>query len=174
MKTSTVIKAACAAALLAGAGTSAEAIAAATATGSLTVNATVTSTCFVDSAGPLNFASYNPSQGAQTGSSSISVRCTNTTPFDIGLDVGKGAGATVQNRIMKGTASASNTLNYSLYQDTGSTVWGNTVATDTVHDIGKGLGTGMGITKTVYGKIPDQPNAVPDSYSDTVTVTVTY
>lgn len=171
MKTSTVIKAACAAAFLAGAGTAV----AATTTGSLAVSATVTPTCFIDSAGPLNFASYNPSQGAQTGSSSISVRCTNTTPFDIGLDAGKGTNATVQNRIMKGTANASNTLNYSLYQDSGSsTVWGNTVSSDTVHDIGKGLGTGMAIAKTVYGKIPDQPNAVPDSYSDLVTVTVTY
>ncbi|WP_232454326.1 spore coat protein U domain-containing protein [Burkholderia ubonensis] len=30
------------------------------------------------------------------------------------------------------------------------------------------------ITKTVYGKVPDQPNAVPGSYADTVTVTVTF
>jgi spore coat protein U-like protein len=168
MKASTTIKVVSAAALLAGAA----AASAATANGTLNVSATVNATCFVDSAGPLNFSSYNPSLGQQTGNSSVTVRCTNGTQFDIGLDAGKGTGATEASRVM---ASGSNTLAYSLYQDSAlSNVWGNTVGTNTVRDTGIGLGSGKAITKTVYGKIPDQPNAVPGSYTDQVTVTVTY
>ena len=121
----------------------------------------------------MTFAAYDPStQTAQTTSSSISVNCTNTTPFNIGLSAGGGAGATVTNRVM---TSGTNTLNYSLYQDTGhASVWGNTVGTDTVAAAGLGMASGNAIVKTVYGQIPLQPNAIPGNYSDTVTVTVSY
>jgi spore coat protein U-like protein len=168
MKASTMIKVVSAAALLAGAA----AASAATANGTLSVSATVNATCFVDSASALAFSSYDPSQGERTGTSSITVRCTNGTQFDIGLDKGKGAGATEESRVM---TSGTNTLAYSLHQDAAhSKVWGNTVGTNTVRDTGIGLGSGTAITKTVHGKIPDQPNAVPGSYTDQVTVTVTY
>lgn len=142
-------------------------------TAQLNVSATVNPTCIINSAGAMTFAAYDPSTpNAQTTSSSISVNCTNTTPFNIGLSAGGGAGATVTNRVM---TSGTNTLNYSLYQDTGhASVWGNTVGTDTVAAAGLGMASGNAIVKTVYGQIPLQPNAIPGNYSDTVTVTVSY
>lgn len=137
------------------------------------VSTTVNAICIIDSASALTFASYDPSQAvAQTSSSSISVRCTNTTPFNIGLSAGAGPGATTSTRVM---TNGSNTLNYSLYQDQGDTkVWGNTVGTDTVTGSGLGMAAGNAIVKTVYGQIPYQPGTVPGNYADTVTVTVTY
>jgi spore coat protein U-like protein len=136
------------------------------------VSATVNATCAINSASALSFGAFDPTQGAQASTSTISVNCTNTTPFSIGLDAGGGAGATVGNRVM---ISGSNTLTYTLYQDSGhTTVWGNTVGTDTVSGTGAGMAAANAITKTVYGYVPAQPNTVPGSYSDTVTVTVTY
>jgi spore coat protein U-like protein len=136
------------------------------------VTAQVNATCVINLAGALTFPAYAPNQGAQASSSTISVNCTNTTPFNIGLNAGTGSGATVNNRIM---TSGTNTLNYSLYQDSGhSLVWGNTVGTNTVSGTGGGLGGGSAITRTVYGQIPSQPGTPPGNYADTITVTVTY
>lgn len=137
------------------------------------VSTTVNAICIIDSASSLTFASYDPSQAvAQTSSSAITVRCTNTTPFNIGLNAGTGPSATTTTRVM---TSGSNTLNYALYSDAAQTkTWGNTIGTDTVAGNGLGMAAGNAIVKTVYGQIPYQPGTVPGNYTDTVTVTVTY
>ena len=136
------------------------------------VTAQVNATCVINLASALTFPAYAPNQGGQVSTSTINVNCTNTTPFNIGLNAGTGSGATVNNRIM---TSGTHTLNYSLYQDSGhSIVWGNTVGTNTVSAAGGGLASGNAITKTVYGQIPNQPGTAPGNYADTITVTVTY
>lgn len=141
-----------------------------TATTTFSVTATVNANCAIVSASALSFPAYNPSQGAQNATSAVSVKCTKTTPFNIGLDAGTGTGATVTTRKM---TSGSNTLNYSLYSDSNhSVVWGNTVGTNTVAGTGQGFSTT--ITDTVYGQIANQPDAVPGTYADTVTVTVSF
>ena len=62
-------------------------------------------------------------------------------------------------------------VNYSLYSDSGrTTVWGNTVGTDTV----AATGSGASQSYTVYGRVTAQTTPAPGTYSDTVTVTVTY
>jgi spore coat protein U-like protein len=139
---------------------------AATATSSFTVSATVASTCLV-SATSLGFGSYTGL--VVPASSTVSVTCTNTTPYNVGLSAGLGTGATVTARKMTGPASA--LLAYGLFQDAGHTVgWGVTAGTDTV------AGTGNGATQpiTVYGQIPTAQYVVPGAYADTITVTVTY
>jgi spore coat protein U-like protein len=79
------------------------------------------------------------------------------------------AGATVANRKMTGPAA--NQLNYSLFRDAGRTSnWGNTVGTDTV----PGAGTGVAQTFTVFGRIPGSQPRAPGTYSDTITVTLTF
>lgn len=141
---------------------------AATATTTFSVTATVLQVCAV-SASTLAFGNYDPTSATPTdGTTTVSVTCTNGTAYTIGLNAGTGSGATVASRKM--TAS-SNLLNYTLYQDNlRATVWGNTVSTDTV----AGTGSGAAIPHTVYGRIPAQQTAPTGSYSDTVTVTVTY
>ena len=52
----------------------------------------------------------------------------------------------------------------------GSTVWGNGTASST-HS---GTGTGSTQSLTIYGRLPSLANVIPGSYTDTVTVTVTY
>jgi len=144
------------------------AVSASAQTDTFQVTASVNAACTV-SANDLAFGVYDPFSATPTdGSATMDVLCTNTTAYDVGLDEGVGTGATVASRKM---ASGANLLNYSLYQESGrTTVWGDTVGTDTV----SGTGTGTAQTLTVYGRIFALQNAVPGAYSDTVTVTVTF
>jgi len=141
---------------------------AATATSSFTVSITIAATCTVNSASTLNFGNQGILSTNVDQTSTIQVTCTNTTPYNIGLDAGTGSGATVTTRKL---TSGGATVNYTLYSNSGrTTVWGNTVGADTV----TGTGNGTGQNYTVYGRVPPQTTPAPGSYSDTITVTVTY
>jgi spore coat protein U domain-containing protein, fimbrial subunit CupE1/2/3/6 len=141
---------------------------AATATTTFTVSATIAATCIINSASNLNFGSVGVLSANVDQTSTISVQCTNTTGYNIGLDAGTGTGASVATRKLTNGAV---TINYTLYSDPShSTVWGNTVSTDTV----AATGNGAAQSYTVYGRIPAQTTPAPNAYSDTITVTVTY
>jgi spore coat protein U-like protein len=134
---------------------------------SFTTTATVLATCRV-AATSMNFGSVAALSSSVDASSSITVRCTNGTPYNVGLSAGNGAGATVFNRKM---TNAGSTVSYSLYINSArSTVWGNTVGTDTVG----GTGSGNDQTLTVNGRVPAQATPAPANYADTIVVTVTY
>lgn len=139
---------------------------AATATTTFQVSATVQATCLI-SATALAFGTYT---GTQTNATStISVTCTNTTPYNVGLDPGQATGATVTTRKMSGPGGA--LLPYALYRDSAHTNnWGNTVGTDTQ----SGTGNGSAQTLTVYGQIAAGQYVTPGSYTDTITATVSY
>ena len=67
--------------------------------------------------------------------------------------------------------NGSSTINYSLYTTSArTTVWGNTVGTDTV----AGTGNGASQAYTVYGRVPAQSTPSPGTYSDTVVLTISY
>jgi spore coat protein U-like protein len=139
-----------------------------TTTSSFSVTMTLNPSCTIVSTATLNFGS----QGVLTANvdqiTTLQVQCTNTTPYNIGLDAGTGTGATVTTRKL---TSGANTVNYSLYSDSGhSTVWGNTVGTNTV----SATGSGASQTYTIYGRVPPQTTPAPATYTDTITVTVTY
>ncbi len=141
---------------------------AATTTSTFTATITLAATCVINSTQTLDFGTQGVLTANVPATSVIAVQCTNTTPFNIGLDVGTGAGATVAVRKM---TSGGATVNYSLYSDAGhTTVWGNTIATDTVAS----TGTGAAQNFTVFGLVPPQTTPAPGTYTDTVTVTVTY
>jgi len=132
------------------------------------VQVALTATCTINSASALNFGTQGILSANVDQTSTIQVTCTNTTPYNIGLDAGTGTGATVATRKL---TSGGATVNYTLYSDSGrSTVWGNTVSTDTA----AGTGNGGAQSYTVYGRIPTQTTPAPGTYTDTITVTVTY
>nr|WP_314543973.1 spore coat protein U domain-containing protein [uncultured Massilia sp.] len=105
---------------------------------------------------------------AVTANSTINVTCTNTTPYNVGLNAGTGTGSTGTNRYLSGTGANTGTVRFNLYQSPGSGLWGNTQGTDTM----SGVGNGNLQTLTVYGEIPVQTTPAPDSYKSTVTATV--
>jgi spore coat protein U-like protein len=146
----------------------ADAANAATATSTFTVQMTVASSCVINSASTLNFGSSGVLVANVDNTSTLQVQCTNTTPYNIGLNAGNGSGATVAVRKM---TSGSNAINYALYSDTSRTVvWGETIGTNTV----TGTGNGASQSYTVYGRVPAQTTPAAATYSDTITVTVTY
>lgn len=101
---------------------------------------------------------------ASTGS--VTVSCDTLTSYSIAL--GPGAG-TYGQREMTGTAGV---LQYNLYDSSvRDRVWGDGSGTTVTVN---GSADSGGRTHTVYGQVPYQPTAVPGSYSDTITVTVSY
>lgn len=137
-----------------------------TPTTSFSVTATVQATCLV-SATTLTFGTYTGT--SVNGTSTVSVTCTDATPFNVGLNPGLATGATVTNRKLTGPGSA--LLGYSLFSNSQETVnWGQTVGVDTV----AGIGNGSAQTLAVYGHIPAGQCVAPGAYADTITVTVTY
>lgn len=133
------------------------------------VSATVVKACVV-SATNLAFGNYDPTAAAPTdANSSITVTCTPGTSFTVGLNAGTTSGATVNSRKM---ASGSNLLGYALYSDAARTTnWGNTPGTDTPAAT---TAASTASVLTVYGRIPAQQSAAVGSYTDTVTITVSY
>ena len=141
---------------------------AATTTQTFGVQLTITSSCTINGATTLDFGSNGVLTSALDQSSTITVQCTNTTPYNVGLSSGAAPGATVTTRKMTNGAA---TINYSLYSNAGRTTnWGNTVGTDTVSATGDGASQAF----TVYGRVPAQTTPAAGAYSDTITVTVTY
>src|SRR4051794_10334423 len=141
---------------------------AATTTSTFSVHLPISASCIISSASTLNFGSSGVIATVINQTSTVQVQCTNTTPYNIGLNAGTATGATVATRKM---TSGANTISYSLFRDAGMTTnWGQTVGTDTVSS----TGTGAAQSFTVYGQVPAQSTPAPGAYSDTITVTVTY
>lgn len=140
-----------------------------------TVTATFTVTVLTQAA--CTVSATNLSFGVYTGalnntSSTLSVVCTDTTTYNVGLNAGNGTGATVTNRKMTGPGSA--VLLYSLFQDSAYSVnWGNTVGTDTVSGT-DASSFAVPIVLTVYGQLAAAQFVTPGSYSDVILVTLTY
>lgn len=143
----------------------------ATSTDTMAVDATVADSCNV-SATALGLGSYDPIAGTDLdGTTTIDVTCSNGTTYDIGLDAGAN-GTTVSDRQMVEDGAGTATLNYALYSDSGrTTIWGDSVGTDTV----AGTGDGTAQENIVYGRVPSGQSTVPTgTYADTINVTVTY
>ena len=105
---------------------------------------------------------------AVNATSDIKVTCTNTTPFNLGLNEGTGAGSSGTTRYLSGTGSNTAKVQFNLSQSSGGSLWGNTQGTDTLG----GTGNGSEQTLTVYGQIPEQASPAPDTYKSTITATV--
>jgi spore coat protein U-like protein len=146
---------------------------AATTTTTFAVTATVLSTCSATAA-TLAFPNYTPGAGAQIGSTTISVKCTKNTPFTVALNAGSTTGDAFAQRLM---GSGANTLQYNLFTTAAlTTVFGDgNAGTQTVP--GTGLGVATANSVQVFGQVPDSATnqaAIAGSYSDLITVTVTY
>jgi spore coat protein U-like protein len=133
------------------------------------VQITITNACSIDSVNDLNFGSQGSIALGVDAITTFNVQCTLLVPYNIGLSAGVGAGGTVTTRKMTGPSSA--TIDYSLYQDlTHLLVWGDSIGTDTV----AGIGTGLSLPYIVYGRVSPQATPAAGTYSDTITITVTY
>ena len=132
-----------------------------------TVNATLTTLCAV-SALAVDFLSQGLLSVKIDAVSTLSVTCSNGSPYSIALSLGTGTGVTLPTarKMTKGAE----TVTYGLYSDSARSVaWG----------IGAGQtvsGTGNGLTQSIsiYGRVPPQATPSPGAYADTIVVTLTY
>ena len=139
---------------------------AATATTTFNATATVVASCIVVATN-VAFGVYSGSQLDGTGL--VTATCVNGTSYTLALNVGTGSGATLASRRLTGPSSQ--TLTYSLYQDSGRiAVWGDVLGTDTVASSGSGIAQ----VYTMYGRVPASQYPSAGSYSDTISVTLTY
>lgn len=122
-----------------------------TAAATFNVTLTIDADCTI-SANPLNFGTSGVLDTNVDAETTLDVTCTDTTPYNIGLNAGNVTGSTVGNRLMVGTtASDGATVAYQLYQDPArATIWGNTQGTDTLG----GVGAGTTQSIPVYGRVP--------------------
>lgn len=131
-------------------------------------SATLDASCNVSS-GNVGFGSVGALSANVDATGSVSVQCTNTTPYRISLNWGLGAGAGPLSRRMTGPSS--NVVAYTIYRDAGRTQeWGNTLGTTTVDS----TGTGSTQTHTGYARVAPQTTPPAGSYSDTIIATVNY
>ena len=134
------------------------------------VSATVSKSCTItaiagntlDFGTPAGFLTANVD-----GTTTITTQCSNGTPYNIGLNNGLHASGTIR-RMSGGSAEF---ISYELYRDSARTLrWGSTVGTDTL----TATGNGNNQNAIVYGRVAPQATPSPSSYSDTITVNVTF
>jgi len=136
-----------------------------TATTHFSLTVIIQSACTI-SANSLSFGNYSGAQLRAT--TTLSVTCTDTIPYNVGLNAGTATGATVTNRLMTGPGGT--LLHYTLFSNSSySTNWGNSAGSWV-----SGTGTGGAQTLTVYGQIPANQQAISGTYTDTITATVNY
>jgi spore coat protein U-like protein len=138
-----------------------------TTTSTFGVTLAITAECVINSTATLDLGSSGVINTNHDASTPLHIQCTNTTPYTIGLDKGTTTGATLSQRLL---ANGAATVNYNLYTTSGyATVWG-----DTGGGLVSSTGNGADQTFTIYGRVPAQTTPAPGTYTDTITVTVTY
>ncbi len=134
-----------------------------------TAQAMYRGTCTV-SATNLDFGSRGILDTAATASNTISVTCTTGASYTIGLS---GGNAAATDPTLREMANPGNTefITYGIYRDLARTLpWGSTIGSDTV----AATGNGSAQAHTAYGHVPAQATPSPQTYTDTIIVTVTY
>lgn len=128
------------------------------------------------SASPVIFGNYDPlSATPVTGAGTLTFQCQSGVSgggITYTIALSSGSGTFVQRTLTSGPK----VLNYNLYTDsTLTTIWGDgSSGTSKVSTTVTKPQASAGVTNTVYGIIPAMQDVVPGSYSDNITVTVTF
>ena len=140
----------------------------------MTVSLRVYDECTISTTN-LTFPAVGIIASAVDGAASVTVRCTNDSPFEVGLSAGLNSGVSpsVANRhMLRSSGVGIESVKYDLYTDSQRTAeWGNTVGDDT-YVVESAQHNDMVIP--VYGQIEAGQNVPAASYEDTITATVWY
>jgi spore coat protein U-like protein len=145
---------------------------AATTSDTFDVKLTITAACSVTAGlgSDIDFGSQSSTATNLAQTNNISVTCSKTTPYDIGLLPSAANSGTANGTGNMASVSTTDDVPYALWQDSShTTVWGNTVSTNTLQNTGTGSAQSIPVFATVASA-----NFAPGTYLDTVTVTVTY
>jgi len=124
-------------------------------------------------ASDINFGTVDSSATGLVASSNISVTCSKTTPYNVGLTPSNTS--TVGAGVMKSPVAANtDTVAYQLRSVSATgPVWGSTATPTAVGNGVAGTGNGAAQTIPVFATVASA-NVTPGAYADTVTVTVNY
>ena len=139
---------------------------AATATANFNVTATVSNACSLSTISDLAFGSYSftlPSVGTTT----VNVTCSLGSSYTLHISDGL-YGSSASTRKMK-HATEIDTLDYTLSNTLAGATWGNSAGTGVT-----GTGLGVAVPTVIYGSIAANQSVTAGSYSDTLTMTVTF
>jgi spore coat protein U-like protein len=140
----------------------------------LMVSSTAARAACTVSATPVSFGSYNVFNASPLDATgTITVNCTGLLSVSYNIKLSTGLSGSYAPRKM---ANGANRLNYNLYTDaTRLTVWGDGSA-GTLSVSGNILLVllGVDVNHTVYGRVPALQNVAVGSYSDNITVTLTF
>ena len=141
-----------------------------TATAGMPVRIEIVTSCTV-SASDLDFGAYaSNSMTPANGQTTIQLQCGAGATAELSLDAGTGPGGNTSRRRLEHD-SGRGRLDYDLFQDPGRTIhWGDRSGSDTLEVVT----TGVPQTIPVYGQIPAGQRAEEGTYSDTITVRVTF
>lgn len=146
-------------------------------TDTFNVSMTIQKTCDIAAGGNADIT-FGPETGSITGiegqsTTGIAVNCTNSTPYTLALSTT--AGPTDGTGVMLGGNASAEQIPYTLYSDASfSTVWGaqTELTANTVTGTGDGMST-LATQHLVYAKTGDA-DVSAGTYTDSVTVNVTY
>jgi spore coat protein U-like protein len=124
---------------------------------------------------PVNFNTYDVFSSVPNDSNgSISITCNNPEqkPFSVLITISSGNAGVFTPRQMR-HATGLDRMNYNLFIDPSRTaIWGDgTGSTSAVTEI---VTRSIALNETIYGRVPTQQNLRVGTYSDTLTVTVTW
>lgn len=142
---------------------------AADATDTFDVNMQVDSNCLVTAGGSsdINLETVTAGVVPSIGTSTINVACSKGTGYTIAMLPSGVSSAGLGE--MAGTATNEETIGYQLTTDaSGDTPWTDGLVT------GTGGGTGTNQEHSVYAVLTTSTDVLPDTYSENVTVAVTY
>jgi spore coat protein U-like protein len=136
----------------------------------MNVSVSVTQACSIQNVTDSTWSAIdgNFTASANSSSGSVTVLCTESTPYSIGLNNGSNYNGT--NRTM--IDGNNHSIAYDLYQDNAySVIWGDIGSGNQLN----GAGSGVNQSATVYAQIPSGQSPVPSgSYSDVVVVTLNF
>jgi spore coat protein U-like protein len=138
----------------------------------LGVSVTVAANCSISTTAVGFSTGYDPLAGTAVNndSGSVSVTCTKNAAPWIGLSLGANAGLGTQSKMLR--SGGSETLNYSLFSNSGRTVgWGNTAATGVAVSIAS---KNTPVVTQVYASIAADQDVPAGTYNDTVVATVNF
>ncbi|MFO0749338.1 MAG: spore coat U domain-containing protein [Myxococcota bacterium] len=139
----------------------------------LGVGADVSANCLISTT-YVELGDYDPvftnASSPLDGTGKVTVTCTSGASAVITLGQGSFAAAGSDDAPARRMSDGNgHFIAYALYQDSGSTIWGNTPQTGVPY-----VGLGFASDVTVYGRAAAGQNVPAGSYEDTVVATVTF
>lgn len=141
-----------------------------TSTATFQAAATLNAGCVVKAMN-VNFGNMTPSAtGTLSGSGGVVATCSKNLPYT--LSISAGTSGDISSRTMMGAiADNKDKLSYNLYIDSAATnIWGDGATGKTITQ----NGAGAPIMNTIFGKLSLNQYLRPDTYTDNLTVTLTY